>query len=41
MERQGSRYRIGDPLRPSEWIEARDLLKRYQFTGFYMAIRLR
>ncbi len=41
MERQGSLYHIGDPLRSGEWIEERDLLKRYHFTGFYMAIRLR
>lgn len=39
LAKEGSRYRIGDPLRSGEWVEEAELLRKYEFTGFCMAVR--
>jgi hypothetical protein len=36
LERQGDRYRIGDPLRGAQWMDMSELTHRYQLTGFYL-----
>ena len=38
LARQGDRFRIGDPLMGAEELSRQELLERYTFTGFYMAI---
>ncbi len=38
LSREGDRYRLGDPLTGPEVLSRQQLLARYTFTGFYMAI---
>lgn len=36
----GNRYWVGDPLGAGQWLEESELRRRYEFTGFCMAVRL-
>ncbi|MFA6289877.1 MAG: cysteine peptidase family C39 domain-containing protein [Opitutaceae bacterium] len=38
LQRDGDRFLIGDPLRGPESLSRDELLQRYHFTGFFMAI---
>jgi hypothetical protein len=38
LSRDGDRFQIGDPLNGREVVSRRELLDRYDFTGFYMSI---
>ena len=38
LSREGERFQIGDPLEGPELLSRGELLERYEFTGFYMAV---